>query len=148
MCVRLRLYRMGRRNLPTYRIVATDSRSAPRGRFLEMLGSYRPIPSFTSESKYLRLKTDRVKYWLGVGAQPSDTVARLLSKVDLLPEPPTRSTVPKEKLVGTYTMSPAIIPRLLNAQARGKTNALDNVKEFIPRPSPPQETTSASSSAN
>jgi small subunit ribosomal protein S16 len=130
MAVKIRLYRIGRRNLPVYRVVATDSRSAPRGKFLEMLGSYHPVPLAKTGNKYLRLKSDRVKYWLAVGAQPSDTVARLLAQVNLLPQPPMRSTVPKELLVGKYSIPAAVAPSLLARQR--KKSPTGEEKEELP----------------
>jgi len=130
MAVKIRLYRIGRRNMPVYRVVATDSRSAPRGKFLEMLGSYHPVPLAKTGNKYLRLKSDRVKYWLAVGAQPSSTVSRLLAQVNLLPQPPLRSTVPKELLLGKYSIPAAVAPSLLTRQT--KTSSTGEEKEEPP----------------
>jgi small subunit ribosomal protein S16 len=76
MAVKIRLSRTGAKKRPFYRIVAADTRAPRDGRFLEKLGTYDPL----STDKRLELKTDRVEYWLGVGAQPTDTVARLLRK--------------------------------------------------------------------
>jgi small subunit ribosomal protein S16 len=80
MAVRIRLQRIGRRNLPLYRIVAANEKTRRDGRYLERLGNYNPIPD-PQGKKHITLNFERVKYWVGVGAQPSDTVARLLSKV-------------------------------------------------------------------
>lgn len=78
--VRLRLLRMGSKKSPFYRVVAANS-SAPRdGRFIEILGHYNP----TKHPQIIELKEDRVKYWLGVGAQPSDTVRSLFRQQGLL----------------------------------------------------------------
>jgi small subunit ribosomal protein S16 len=74
--VRLRLTRMGRKKRPFYRIVAADSRSPRDGRNLEVLGHYNPLV----EEDGLTLKLDRVDYWLGVGASPSDTVQGLIDR--------------------------------------------------------------------
>jgi small subunit ribosomal protein S16 len=77
MSVRIRLARGGTKKRPFYRIVATDSRDPRDGRFLEKLGTYNPIlPSDSPERVVLR--EERLRYWLGVGAQPSDRVARFL----------------------------------------------------------------------
>ncbi len=75
--VRLRLSRMGRKKRPFYRIVAADSRAPRDGRFIEALGHYDPM----KEPAEVRLDMDRVDYWLGVGASPSDTVGHLIRKV-------------------------------------------------------------------
>eukprot|EP00252_Welwitschia_mirabilis_P014644 TRINITY_DN3224_c0_g1_i1.p1 TRINITY_DN3224_c0_g1~~TRINITY_DN3224_c0_g1_i1.p1 ORF type:complete len:139 (-),score=16.33 TRINITY_DN3224_c0_g1_i1:193-609(-) len=86
--VRLRLARFGCRNRPIYRVVAADSRSRRDGKHLEILGYYDPLPH-ADGGKRVGLKFNRVKYWLGVGAQPSDPVQRILFRAGLLPPPPT-----------------------------------------------------------
>ncbi|RQM24985.1 hypothetical protein B5M09_001802 [Aphanomyces astaci] len=77
MVVRLRLARWGRVHSPFYRIVAADARYPRDGRHLEILGTYNPLAA-TDGVKELRVNNDRVKYWLSVGAQPSDRVSFLL----------------------------------------------------------------------
>ena len=84
MPVRIRLQRFGRKHLPFYRIVVADSRSPRDGRNIEILGNYNPIPDKEGVKK-VNLKTDRIKYWIGVGAQPSNTVGRLLGQSGLIP---------------------------------------------------------------
>ena len=74
--VRLRLTRMGRKKNPFYRIVAADSRAPRDGRFIEALGYYDPM----KEPVDIRLDLERVDYWLGVGASPSDTVANIIKR--------------------------------------------------------------------
>ncbi|MBN1586392.1 MAG: 30S ribosomal protein S16 [Candidatus Omnitrophica bacterium] len=76
MAVRLRLMRMGAKNRPHSKIVATDSRSPRSGRFLEEIGIYDP----SLKVPLLQVNRERVEYWLSVGAQPSDTVRSLLKK--------------------------------------------------------------------
>ena len=76
MAVHIRLQRFGAKKRPYYRIVATDSRNKRDGRFIEQVGTYDPM----SNPATLRFKMDRTDYWLGVGAQPSSTVASLLRK--------------------------------------------------------------------
>lgn len=78
--VKLRLSRFGRKGEPTYRIVATDSHNKRDGRAIEELGYYIPA------SKKLELKSERVQYWVSVGAQPTETVARMLVKQGLWDE--------------------------------------------------------------
>jgi|TARA_B100000530_G_scaffold257085_1_gene170565 small subunit ribosomal protein S16 len=77
MAVRIRLARYGRKKRPFYRIVAADQRSPRDGRYIERLGHYDPM---TDDENNLELNLERVDYWLGVGAAPSDTVAGLISK--------------------------------------------------------------------
>ena len=74
--VRLRLTRMGRRKRPFYRIVAADSRARRDGRHIEILGYYNPM----TDPATIKLDLERVDYWLGVGASPSDTVGHLIQR--------------------------------------------------------------------
>ncbi len=78
--VRIRLRRMGAKKNPFYRIVVADQQSPRDGRFIEIIGTYDPLPN----PARVELKEERVRYWLGVGAQPSDSVARLLQGVNML----------------------------------------------------------------
>lgn len=80
----LRMKRMGRTHRPFYRINAMDRRSPRDGRVIEQLGWYNPS---APEDKQLEINTERVNYWLSVGAQPSRTVAGLLKRVDCDPTP-------------------------------------------------------------
>lgn len=82
--VKLRLRRDGAKKRPFYHVVAADVRRARNGRFIEELGYYNPMVAAEVEP-ILELKEDRVRYWLGVGAQPSDKVAALLRKKGILP---------------------------------------------------------------
>ncbi len=81
MAVKLRLKRFGRRNRPFYRIVAIDGRRARDSITIEDLGYYDPIAK--DEGKRFKVDSERVKYWLGVGAQPSETVKNILKKVGI-----------------------------------------------------------------
>lgn len=76
----IRLRRTGKTKQPSYRLVVADKRSPRDGKFIEIIGHYNPI----RQPKELVVKNDRARYWLGVGAQPSDTVARLLKQVNVL----------------------------------------------------------------
>ena len=74
--VKLRLRRVGNRNRPVYRVVVADQRLPRDGRFIEEIGTYNPL----QKDNNFRLDLDRVDYWLGVGAQASDTVASFIKK--------------------------------------------------------------------
>jgi small subunit ribosomal protein S16 len=74
MAVVLRLARAGAKKRPYYHVVATDSRMPRDGRFIEAVGAYDP----NHEPAKVEFKQDRLAYWLGVGAQPSETVADLI----------------------------------------------------------------------
>jgi small subunit ribosomal protein S16 len=78
VAVRIRMKRLGRKHRSYFRIVAIDARQPRDGRIIEELGSYDPMVKNTDER--VRLKPSRIKYWLGVGAQPSEKVAVLFKK--------------------------------------------------------------------
>lgn len=86
MSLKIRLSRGGAKKRPMYRIVVADSRSARDGRFIERLGLYQPmLPGDHPER--LTMDTDRVKYWLGQGAKPTDRVAVFLGNAEIIPMP-------------------------------------------------------------
>jgi small subunit ribosomal protein S16 len=81
MAVKLRLKRMGRTNHPFYRLNAIDSRSPRDGRVIEELGHYDPRNK--DKTKQFLAKIDRCRYWLDIGAVPSETVSSLLKRSGL-----------------------------------------------------------------
>ena len=78
--VKLRLQRYGAKKRPFYKIVAADSNSPRDGKFIEQLGFY----AAAEYKENIKLKDDRVKYWLSVGARPTETVQYILKKKGLL----------------------------------------------------------------
>jgi len=78
--VRIRLKRFGTKKRPYYRIVVMDSRAPRDGKTIEEVGFYHPI---AVEDQQLSIKADRVKEWLDKGARPSDTVKRLLNRMNI-----------------------------------------------------------------
>ena len=82
MSVALRLSRGGSKKRPYYKVVVSNSRSPRDGKYLEQVGTYNPLLAKDDESR-VRLIEDRIKYWLGVGAQPTDRVARMLDKAGI-----------------------------------------------------------------
>ena len=76
MSVKIRLKRMGMKKKPFYRVVVADIHSPRDGRFIEEIGYYDPM----TQPAEIKVDNDRAKYWLGVGAQPTDTVARLIKQ--------------------------------------------------------------------
>ena len=80
--VAIRLRRTGKTKQPSYRVVVANKRSPRDGKFIEIIGHYNPI----RQPKELVIKADRARYWLGVGAQPSDVVVHLLKQVQVLDE--------------------------------------------------------------
>jgi len=90
MSVSLRLSRGGSKKRPYYKIIAAHSRSPRDGKFLEQVGTYNPLLAKDDENR-VRLVEDRVRYWLGVGAQPTDRVARMLDKAGIKERAPTNN---------------------------------------------------------
>jgi len=89
--LRIRLRRTGRSKAPQYRVVVADQRARRDGDFVEIVGHYNP----RSEAKELVVKEERVRHWLAQGAQPSETVHRLLHKQGLIEQAPRpRDTKP------------------------------------------------------
>lgn len=100
MALKIRLSRGGAKKRPFYRIVLADSRSPRDGRFLEKLGTYNPmVPQ--DHADRVTLKEERIKHWLGQGAQPTDRVRKLLGIAGIIemPTPPvqTKKNQPKAK---------------------------------------------------
>lgn len=80
MAVKIRMKRMGAKKKPFYRLVVADSRSPRDGRIIEQVGYYNPM----AEDKTLKIEEEKVIKWLGNGAQPTETVKRLLKSEGVL----------------------------------------------------------------
>ncbi len=76
MAVKIRMKRVGTKNTPVFRIVVADGRSPRDGKFIEEIGTYQPL----QKGDNFVLNLERAKYWVGKGAQPSDTVASFIKK--------------------------------------------------------------------
>ena len=83
MSLKIRLARGGAKKRPFYSIVVADSRMPRDGRFIEKVGTYNPLLKKDDPNR-VQYKEDRVKHWLGVGAKPTDRVARFLAANDLV----------------------------------------------------------------
>ena len=88
--VKIRLTRTGKKNNPSYRVVIVPLREKRDSKFLEIVGHYSPL------TKVVEVKEDRIKYWLSVGAQPSDTVRYLLEKKGIVEKPKEKKVYVKE----------------------------------------------------
>ena len=110
MAIKIRLARGGSKKRPFYRIVATDSRMPRDGRFIEKLGTYNPLLRKDDE-KRVTMNIERIKYWLALGAKPSDRVQRMLETNELLPKKtrnnPQKGTASKATLEKLKTKSKA-----------------------------------------
>ena len=83
MSVKIRLSRHGAKKRPYYRIVVADIRSPRDGKFIEKVGTFDPLKDKSDDSR-LNLQLDRIKHWLGNGAQPTDRVHRFLSDAGVI----------------------------------------------------------------
>ena len=86
MALKIRMARAGAKKRPFFSIVVADSRSPRDGRFIEKLGTYNPMLA-KDHPERVKLKTERVLHWLGVGALPSERVARFLGEAGLRDKP-------------------------------------------------------------
>ena len=78
--LKIRLQRVGRKNVPTFRVVLTDSKNSTKsGKFLEVLGNYDPVNNIKE------IKADRVKHWISMGAKPSETIHNFLIDKKIIP---------------------------------------------------------------
>jgi small subunit ribosomal protein S16 len=91
MSLKIRLARGGAKKRPFYSIVVADARSPRDGRFIEKLGTYNPMLE-RGHADRVTLKEERIKHWLGVGALPTDRVARFLGDAGIAEKPPQRET--------------------------------------------------------
>jgi len=77
MSVKIRMKRVGTKNAPVFRIVVADGRSPRDGKFIEEIGTYHP----RQKGENVKLDLDRTKYWIGQGAQPSETVSSFIKRL-------------------------------------------------------------------
>ncbi|KAL1215726.1 Small ribosomal subunit protein bS16cy [Cardamine amara subsp. amara] len=84
MAVKIRLARLGCKNRPFFRVVVADDKSRRDGKQIEVVGFYDPLQG-KDDAKRVSLKFDRIKYWLSVGAQPTDSVENMLFRAGLIP---------------------------------------------------------------
>jgi small subunit ribosomal protein S16 len=84
MSMKIRLARGGSKKRPFYRIVAADSRMPRDGRFIERLGTYNPLLAKDSEER-VKMNVERIQYWIGHGAQPTDRIQRMLEAAGVVP---------------------------------------------------------------
>ena len=96
MALSMRLSRGGRKSRPFYRIVVADKRMPRDGRYIERLGTYNPLLAKDDDNR-VNLNEDRIKHWLGEGAEPSYRVAVFLGKAGIAPMPETPNNPNKGK---------------------------------------------------
>jgi small subunit ribosomal protein S16 len=91
MSLKIRLARGGAKKRPFYSIVVADARSPRDGRFIERLGTYNPMLE-RGHGDRVTLKEERIRHWLGVGAQPTERVTRFLGEAGIIEKPAMRET--------------------------------------------------------
>ena len=116
MSIKLRLSRGGAKKRPYYRIVVADSRKPRDGRYIERVGTYNPMLPQGHPDR-IKLDGERIKHWLGVGAQPSERVARFLGQAEIIPMPAISET-PKKSAPRAKTMQ-----RMKEAEAAAEAKA-------------------------
>ena len=98
--LKIRMSRGGAKKRPFYKIVVADSRRPRDGKFIEKVGFFNPLLP-KDKTERLSLDIERIKYWLGQGAQPSERIARFLGEAKLIPMPKQRNNpikaLPKKK---------------------------------------------------
>ena len=135
MSLRIRLSRGGAKKRPYYRIVVADSRKPRDGRYIERLGTYNPMVPKDHPDR-LNINEDRIKYWLEVGARPSERVTRFLSEKGFVEKPEIPEQT-KQHLPRTKTLE-----RQKDAEDKAK-KAADAPKEETPAEDAPKEETPA-----
>ena len=118
MSLKLRLSRGGAKKRPYYRIVVADSRMPRDGRFIERVGTYNPMLPQDHPDR-VKLQDDRIKHWLGVGAKPSERVAKFLGRAEIIAMPQIRET-PKKSAPRAKT-----VERMKEAEEAAKAKAED-----------------------
>ncbi len=113
--LKIRLSRGGTKKRPVYKVVVADSRRARDGRFIEKVGFFNPLLPKDKKER-VGLEAERIKYWLGQGAQPTTRVARILGENNIIPMPvngnnPNKAIPKKErKKEGDEAAAPAAAP--------------------------------------
>ena len=156
MSLKLRLSRGGAKKRPYYRIVVADSRMPRDGRFIERVGTYNPmLPQEHPER--VKLNDERIKHWLGVGAKPSDRVARFLGQAEIIPLPEIRETpkksAPRAKAQERIREAEEAAKAAAEAAAQTEEAAVEEPEaeeapaEVVVEEEPPAEKTSAGGAA-
>jgi len=113
--LKLRLSRGGTKKRPVYKVVVADSRFARDGRFIEKVGFFNPLLPKEKKER-IGLEAERIKYWLGQGAQPTTRVARILGENELIPMPangnnPNKAVPKKERKKEGDEVPKAVAPK-------------------------------------
>ncbi len=137
MAVRIRMKKMGRTHRPFFRICAMDKRSPRDGRVIEELGYYDPMCPETDAR--VTLKTDRIEYWLSVGAQPSESVAVFIKKYGTDGTHLEAQSAARERLSTRKDYTPAPPEPVKPAKKKKEEPAAEAAAEETPAPEAPAE---------
>jgi small subunit ribosomal protein S16 len=138
--LRIRLSRIGKRKQPSYRIVVTDRRNPREGAHLEIIGHYNPLTNPAT----ITLKEDRAIHWLQVGAQPSDTAAKILSRSGIMEQAGREAVVWSGKQVAPGAKKrKAMESGAAAPPAPAPAAAKAPPAEEVPAPEPTEEATAA-----
>lgn len=130
MALKIRLARGGAKKRPYYSLVVADCRSPRDGRFIEKVGTHNPMVPH-DHAERLVLKEDRIKYWLGVGAQPTDRLAKFFGQRDLMAMPVARQNLQKaqpKKKAQDRMKADAAKQEALKKEADAQKQALEEAK--------------------
>ena len=135
--LKLRLSRGGTKKRPVYKVVVADSRFARDGRFIEKVGFFNPLLPKDKKER-VGLEAERIKYWLGQGAQPTTRVARILGENELMPMPANgnnpKKAIPKKERKKEGEEAPAAAPK-----TDAPAPAAETPKEVAPAAETPKE---------
>ncbi len=146
MALAMRLSKGGRKNRPFYRIVVTDKRMPRDGRYIERLGTYNPLLAKDDASRVV-LNEERIKHWLGEGAQPSYRVAVFLGKAGIAPMPATPNNPQKGTPSKATQARAAEKTAKLEAKAEAAKQAEEEAKAAAAAPAPEPEAPAAEAPA-
>ncbi|MDB3931807.1 30S ribosomal protein S16 [Candidatus Pelagibacter sp.] len=141
--LKLRLSRGGTKKRPVYKVVVADSRFARDGRFIEKVGFFNPLLPKEKKER-VGLEAERIKYWLGQGAQPTTRVARILGENDIIPMPangnnPNKAVPKKDRKKEGEEAAPAEAPKAEAAPAAEAPAAEAPKEEAAPAEAPKAE---------
>ena len=132
MAVRIRLTRVGATKRPAYRVIAIDKRRSRDGRALEILGFYDPL----TDPATVNLDRARIDAWIGKGAQPSETVAKLMRQAERAAQQPAEADTPKR---ATRAAKPKAAATKTRAKAKAGPASTDDA-DAAPASAEPAET--------
>ena len=140
--LKLRLSRGGTKKRPVYKVVVADSRFARDGRFIEKVGFFNPLLPKDKKER-VGLEAERIKYWLGQGAQPTTRVARILGENELMPMPANgnnpQKAVPKKERKKEGEEAPAAAPKAAEAAPAEAPKEEAPAAEAAPAEAPKEE---------